>query len=319
MCLTPGLSRSHEMFETSVAFNLSVKPSQSDPRGGWHATPRKEADLEFGKKARNGRFGQRTGIPGPINPAAHVDLGLTRDHIASHVKRGLPMLAEPDVVANVLGLRPARRRTTPFQLISSIEAGLPVEAVDRLARAIAPADAEFRHRFVPRATLARRKNDPEARLTVAQSDRLARSPAFGRTPYRSGKTRTRRGPSCSGHILCWKGAGQLMPPWGPSLAPTSSIGCRRAGIRISRVIAHILDRVLKAYRIGDPDGRYPIYDATGSRLYPGRWNTPASPMLYTSEHYSTALLEKLVHGSGVLRRTSISSKLPFRAGLVTRS
>lgn len=64
--------------------------------------------------------------------------------------------------------------------------------------------------------------------------------------------------------------------------------------------AQILDRVLKAYRIGDPEGRYPIFDSTGSRLYPGRWNTPASPMLYTSEHYSTALLEKLVHGSGVL-------------------
>jgi RES domain-containing protein len=66
------------------------------------------------------------------------------------------------------------------------------------------------------------------------------------------------------------------------------------------VTAQVLDRVLKAYRIGDPQGRYPIYDATGSRLYSGRWNTPASPMLYTSEHYSTALLEKLVHGSGVL-------------------
>ena len=64
--------------------------------------------------------------------------------------------------------------------------------------------------------------------------------------------------------------------------------------------AQVLDRTLKAYRIGDPQGRYPIFDATGSRLYPGRWNTPASPVLYTSEHYSTALLEKLVHGSGVL-------------------
>ena len=64
--------------------------------------------------------------------------------------------------------------------------------------------------------------------------------------------------------------------------------------------AQKLDRVLKAYRIGDPNGRYPIYDATGSKLYPGRWNTPASPMIYASEHYSTAMLEKLVHGSGVL-------------------
>jgi RES domain-containing protein len=64
--------------------------------------------------------------------------------------------------------------------------------------------------------------------------------------------------------------------------------------------AQRLDRVLKAYRIGDPHGRYPIYDAAGSKLYPGRWNTPASPMIYASEHYSTAILEKLVHGSGAL-------------------
>lgn len=61
-----------------------------------------------------------------------------------------------------------------------------------------------------------------------------------------------------------------------------------------------LDRVLHAFRIGDPDGVHPIFDATGSRLYPGRWNTPASPMIYTSERFSTALLEKLVHGSGRL-------------------
>ena len=61
-----------------------------------------------------------------------------------------------------------------------------------------------------------------------------------------------------------------------------------------------LDRVLLAYRIGDPDGRFPIFDATGSTLYPGRWNTPDTPVLYTSEHYATAMLEKLVHGSGRL-------------------
>ena len=62
--------------------------------------------------------------------------------------------------------------------------------------------------------------------------------------------------------------------------------------------AQTLDRVLTCYRIGDPDGAYPIFDATGSRLHPGRWNTSACPVIYTSEHYSTAMLEKLVHGSG---------------------
>ncbi len=59
-----------------------------------------------------------------------------------------------------------------------------------------------------------------------------------------------------------------------------------------------LDRILTAYRIGDPAGAYPIFDSTGSKLWPGRWNTNASPMIYTSEHYSTAMLEKLMHGNG---------------------
>ena len=64
--------------------------------------------------------------------------------------------------------------------------------------------------------------------------------------------------------------------------------------------AQRLDRVLTAWRIGDPHGAYPIFDATGSRLFPGRWNTPASPMIYAAQHYSTAMLEKLAHGSGFL-------------------
>lgn len=64
--------------------------------------------------------------------------------------------------------------------------------------------------------------------------------------------------------------------------------------------AQILDRTLTAFRIGDPAGVYPIFDATGSTIYPGRWNTPGSPLIYAAEHFSTALLEKLVHGSGRL-------------------
>ena len=64
--------------------------------------------------------------------------------------------------------------------------------------------------------------------------------------------------------------------------------------------AQRLDRVLTAFRIGDPDGRFPIFDATGAGMYPGRWNTQRSPMIYASEHYSTAMLEKLVRGMGAL-------------------
>lgn len=60
------------------------------------------------------------------------------------------------------------------------------------------------------------------------------------------------------------------------------------------------DRVLTSYRIGDPDGAFPIYSAEGSRLFPGRWNTAGSPIIYSSEYYSTAMLEKFVHASAVM-------------------
>ena len=77
----------------------------------------------------------------------------------------------------------------------------------------------------------------------------------------------------------------------------------------------ILDRTLTAYRIGDPNGAYPIYDAAGSRLYPGRWNTAAAPVIYASEHYSTAMLEKLVHGSGRLPPNQHFIEITIDAGL----
>ena len=63
----------------------------------------------------------------------------------------------------------------------------------------------------------------------------------------------------------------------------------------------ILSQGLTAFRIGDPAGAWPIFDATGSTLHPGRWNDPAHPVIYAAERFSTALLEKLV-AEGLLRR-----------------
>jgi RES domain-containing protein len=60
----------------------------------------------------------------------------------------------------------------------------------------------------------------------------------------------------------------------------------------------ILDRSIFCYRIGDPKGEFPIYDARGSALYPGRWNTADAPVIYAGQHYSTAMLEKLTAGNG---------------------
>lgn len=59
-----------------------------------------------------------------------------------------------------------------------------------------------------------------------------------------------------------------------------------------------LDRVLTAYRIGDPNGAYSLFDATGSTKAPGRWNGSGTPVIYASLSYATAMLEKLVHAGG---------------------
>ena len=64
--------------------------------------------------------------------------------------------------------------------------------------------------------------------------------------------------------------------------------------------AQILDRGLTAYRIGDPSGDHSVFDATGSVLSPGRWNTRRRSDDLLERALSTALLEKLVHGSGRL-------------------
>ncbi len=56
-----------------------------------------------------------------------------------------------------------------------------------------------------------------------------------------------------------------------------------------------LDRTLFCYRIGDPDGEFPIYSAGGSSRYAGRWHDVATPVIYASEHYSTAMLEVLAN------------------------
>jgi putative toxin-antitoxin system antitoxin component (TIGR02293 family) len=76
-------------------------------------------------------------------------------------------------VAGVLGL-PAKERTSQsaVALIIRIEGGLPIAALDRMARLLAPGDAQFKYRLVPKATYERRK--VAHRLSADESARLAR-------------------------------------------------------------------------------------------------------------------------------------------------
>ncbi len=55
---------------------------------------------------------------------------------------------------------------------------------------------------------------------------------------------------------------------------------------------------LTAYRIGDPEGMFPIWSDGGAKLVAGRWHMAGDPVIYAAEHYSTAMLEKLAHFGG---------------------
>ncbi len=85
-----------------------------------------------------------------------------------------------DTLSDVLGLR-VRSPRVPMSLMTEVEKGLPLAALDRLAKAVAPDDAGFPFRMVSRATLARRRkalttsrNAAAARLSAKESARVAR-------------------------------------------------------------------------------------------------------------------------------------------------
>ena len=80
-------------------------------------------------------------------------------------------------VAEVLGIR----ATGPLPLMSAVENGLPLTALDRVVRSVAPADNKFAFRIIPRATLARRRKlwatdrgRTGGRLSAEEGTRLAR-------------------------------------------------------------------------------------------------------------------------------------------------
>jgi RES domain-containing protein len=64
--------------------------------------------------------------------------------------------------------------------------------------------------------------------------------------------------------------------------------------------ARILREPLRCFRIGDPEGRFPIYSGEGAALVEGRWHEKGQEVIDASEHYGTAMLEKLAHYNGLL-------------------
>lgn len=82
------------------------------------------------------------------------------------------MSVQTSTIEILLGVK-AGGTDTRLALANSIEAGLPVSALDRLAKAVAPEDTRFKFRLIPKATLERRRRSTK-RLTTEEGDRLAR-------------------------------------------------------------------------------------------------------------------------------------------------
>lgn len=72
---------------------------------------------------------------------------------------------------------------------------------------------------------------------------------------------------------------------------------------------------LTAFRIGDPSGEYPIWDEGGALKQSGRWHVAGRAVIYASEHYSTAMLEKLVHYRGRLPSNQHYIEITIPAGV----
>lgn len=81
-------------------------------------------------------------------------------------------MSELIAAVGLLGV-PIKRRAKDSDLsyLQLIEQGLPVSALERVAELVAPRDAKFKFRIVPKATLARAEKH---RLNAHQSVRLAR-------------------------------------------------------------------------------------------------------------------------------------------------
>ena len=61
-----------------------------------------------------------------------------------------------------------------------------------------------------------------------------------------------------------------------------------------------LPETMRAYRIGDPAGQFPVWSTEGARRTSGRWHEAGAEVIYASDSYSTAMLAKLVHWNGTL-------------------
>jgi len=83
------------------------------------------------------------------------------------------MASSAATISVMLGA-PKARSGSLFEIARTVEAGLPVSALDRVVGFVAPDDAGFVTRVVPKATLTRRRASEDQTLSVEESNKVAR-------------------------------------------------------------------------------------------------------------------------------------------------
>ncbi len=77
-------------------------------------------------------------------------------------------------VAEILGLTPKGTSLAPLELVRKVEEGLPLRSLDRITLHFAPENKSFSYLIVQKATLGRRKSSAKKRLSVSESEKVAR-------------------------------------------------------------------------------------------------------------------------------------------------
>ncbi len=72
---------------------------------------------------------------------------------------------------------------------------------------------------------------------------------------------------------------------------------------------------MRAFRIGDPDGKHRIFSGEGAARTQGRWHKRGQELIYCAQYYSTAMLEKLVHHNGILPSNQHFLEITVPAGV----
>ncbi|MDE0190702.1 MAG: RES domain-containing protein [Gammaproteobacteria bacterium] len=76
-----------------------------------------------------------------------------------------------------------------------------------------------------------------------------------------------------------------------------------------------LPEQLIAYRIGDPNGVFPVYSQDGASEVEGRWHETGDRVIYAADHFSTAMLETLVNWRRVLPPNQHYIEIAIPAGV----